>query len=349
MSIGRIVYLQFVLLLFLSVATLYAQSGEDYNCVLELPPPGGSQQEPLADQRGGRFIPSQDTFHVLVVFVQFPDDRFDTLNPNWPTYPLTGIYPPPAYLNTFIDSVVSQNSQSGNMSHYFRAMSIDRFKLTGKALHVYTPQTRQWYKDNNKRYWDINRDVMLRVDSMISLAPFDNWIRGTNYNHTKGQDTIVDMIFMLYRNVWADDETTYRYVFQFAGAQADLGRIGDIWVDNNTRRIQTYSLQSGTTSIVVHGAETLNLPPYRAQIHELAHFFFFGSNSDHNGGGFWAMLNAWTFRHNSQRQSCANSYERELVGWIAPESLYATTYNVTMTDCQGPRVFPHQGQNDSPR
>jgi len=325
MSLVRIVYLQLLVLIFVPVIALYAQSIEEYNCVIELPP-GGSQQEPSADQRGGKYIPAQDTFHVLVVFIKFPDDNFDINNPNWPKGQAL------AYLNTYIDSVVSQNSQNGNMTHYFRAMSMDRFKLTGKALHVYTPQTRQWYKDNNKRYWDINRDVLLRVDTMISFAPFDNWIRGTNYNHSKGQDAIVDMVFLLYRNVWADDEVNYRTFFQFEGAQADLGRIGDIWVDNNTRRIQTYSLQSGTTSIVVHRAETLNLPPYRAQIHELAHFFFFGSNADHNGGGFWAMLNAWTFRHNSQRQSCANSYERELVGWIAPESLYATTYNVTMTD-----------------
>jgi len=241
------------LVLMLSVAThgiLYADGygSSDTACVQGV-------VEPVAIQPGGRFIPASDTFHVLVVFVQFPDDQYDITNAMWPKGQ------PPQYFNTFIDSVVSQNSQNGNMSHYFRDMSLNRFKLTGKAVHVFTPQTRQWYKDNNKRYWDINRDVLLRVDSMISFVPFDKWIRGTNYNHSKGQDGIVDMIFMLYRNVWSDDEATYRYVFQFAGGQADLGFIGDIWVDNNARRIQTSSLQSGTTSIVAPEVG-LALPPW---------------------------------------------------------------------------------------
>lgn len=301
-----------------------AQPEQTFQCVLD-------EESPAAIQPGGRYIPARDTFHVVVVFAEFPDDVFDTTNVNWPKYPLAGVYPGPAYLNTFIDSLVSQNSQNGNMSHYFREMSMGTFKLTGKAYHVVTPQTRQWYRSNgNLGHGRVNKDVLLKLDSTISFAPFDKWIRGTNYTHTKGQDGIVDMIFMLYRSAVEDQVIPG---FRFAVGQADLGFIGDIWVDNNARRIQTNSLQSGTTSVVAHEADgtTLDLPPYRVQIHELAHFFF-GGNEWHNGGGFWASLGSFGSRTNAQRQGCTNSMERELLGWIAPDSIYQNTLNVTLTD-----------------
>jgi hypothetical protein len=307
-----------------------AQPEQTFQCIIE-------EESPTAIQIGGKYIPARDTFHVLVVFAEFPDDVFDTTNVNWPKYPLAGIYPGPAYLNTFIDSLMSQNSQSGNMSHYFRDMSMGAFKVTGKAYHVVTPQTRQWYYSNgNSGHGRVNRDVLLKLDSTISFSPFEKWIRGTNYIHTPGQDNIVDMIFMLYRSA-TEDGLLINPPFDFAGGQADLGFVGDIWVDNNSRRIQTGTVQSGFTAVVAHNADgrTLNLPPYRVSIHEMAHFFFPASNNWHNGGGFWAMLNDWAFRHNDMRQSVANSFERERVGWIYPDSVGpgpGQYLNLTLTD-----------------
>ncbi len=303
------------------------------SCIIQLP--DGTQ--PVAMQKGGKWIPSRDTFNVLVVFAQFPDDRFDTLNAPWPTRPLQSIFTPPTYFSTFVDSTGALNSQNANMTHYFRAMSTNQFILTGTAYFVVTPHTRDWYLNNGKRMFDINKEVLLKLDSTISFAPFDKWIRGTNYNHTKGQDSIIDMIFMLYRNVSSeypgDSVRSVREALGFAGGQADLGRQGSYYVDGGVRKVKTYSLESGTTSVVA--VDGLSLPPYHVQIHEFTHFFFEGSNSDHSGGGFWAMLNNWAARFNALDQSLANSYEREWVGWHYPDSIGTTSgiyYNLTLTD-----------------
>jgi hypothetical protein len=144
-----------------------AQIEGDYECV----PEGGSYS---AIQPGGLYIPARDTFHVLVVFVEFPDDAFDVNNPKWPKGQ------PPEYLNTFVDSTAFVNSQNGNMSHYFREMSMGTFTLTGKGVHVVLSQTRRWYYDNyghQNIYGLLNRDALLKVDSMISFKPFDRWTR----------------------------------------------------------------------------------------------------------------------------------------------------------------------------
>jgi hypothetical protein len=318
-----------VVVLFASLGShTSAQQEESPPCILE-------SESPTAVQLGGRYIPARDTFNVLVVFAEFPDDVFDTTNVNWPKYPLAGVYPGPTYRNTFIDSLVSQNSQNGNVSHYFRDMSMGVFKLTGKAYHVVTPQTRQWYYSNgNAGHGRVNRDVLLKLDSTISFGPFDKWIRGTNYNHMSGQDSIVDMIFMLYRSATEDGLISN---FNFAGGQADLGFVGEFRVDENGRRIQTGTVQSGLTAVVGHNANgrTLDRPPYRVSIHELSHFFFPASNSWHNGGGFWAMLNNWMFRFNSAWVGCANSFERELVGWHYPDSIGTSGgswYNLALSD-----------------
>ena len=93
-----------------------AQMEGYYNCV---PDEGVGTLSIEAIQMGGRYIPSRDTFHVLVVFVQFPDDNFDTTNTLWPKGQ------PPTYLNTFVDLNASINSQPAGFTvwcerDYFR-------------------------------------------------------------------------------------------------------------------------------------------------------------------------------------------------------------------------------------
>lgn len=144
-----------------------AQLEQSFQCIME-------EESTAAIQVGGKYIPARDTVHVLVVFAEFPDDVFDTTNVNWPKYPLAGVYPGPAYIDTFIDSLVSQNSANRNISHDFRVMSMGALKVTGKGYHVVTPRTRQWYYSNgNLGHGSVNRDVLLKLDSTINFAPFD--------------------------------------------------------------------------------------------------------------------------------------------------------------------------------
>lgn len=83
----------------------------------------------VASQKGGKWMTARDTLKVLIVFVQFPDDAYDTTFTLWPTNPLSGVYPGPTFLKTYIDSTTSQMSTNGNLTHYFREMSVGQFTI----------------------------------------------------------------------------------------------------------------------------------------------------------------------------------------------------------------------------
>jgi len=86
----------------------------------------------------------------------------------------------------------------------------------------------------------------------------------------------------------------------------------------------------GTTSWTGTGSGVI---PYQVQIHEFAHHWMTdGQYYGHNGRGFWAMLSDWGVRVNDQHICPPNSYERELIGWHAPDSIYQTTLGITLTD-----------------
>ncbi|MDI6804751.1 MAG: hypothetical protein QME58_13080 [Bacteroidota bacterium] len=298
-----------------------------------------------ATQLGGMWMTPRDTLHVLVVFVQFPDDRYDTAYSLWPTFPAAGRYPGPTYLNTYIDSVVSQMSTNGNLSHYFRDMSMGALKLTGKTRFVVTPQTNQWYQNNNWNRWMINREVLQVLDASLDFAEFDRWKRYGVYDIRREPDSLVDMIFMIYRRVEG------AAALAFHGGEASLGYARNypphnepisFYVDSGQRRIghghPVFGHPgSGTTSeIGGTGDGWFGLLPYRVQIHELAHHWMTnGPDYGHNGGGFWATLNHHLARFNSASVSCINSFERELLGWHYPDSIGTSGgfwYNLTLTD-----------------
>jgi hypothetical protein len=296
-------------------------------------------------QKGGMWMTTRDTLNVLVVFVQFPDDQYDSTYSLWPKNQ------PPTYLKTYIDSLASQQSTSGNLTHYFRQMSLNSFILIGKTRFVITPHSRSWYLANGYNRWLINKEVLESLDSTIDFSQFDRFKRYAQYDIRKESDGRVDDIFMLYRNVSHELPNTLTVMnnlgFSPAStgyAEATLGysnylQPDSFTVDGGLRSIhQGYPYNGGvglgTTSVLAATGDSWNgTPPYRPQIHEFAHHWMsIGNYFGHNGGGFWGMLNDWGFRFNNQYQSPPNSYERELMGWIAPDSIYSTTYNVTLTD-----------------
>jgi hypothetical protein len=135
---------------------------------------------------------------------------------------------------------------------------------------------------------------------------------------------------------------------EFNGGEASLGYAYNyppyneptsFYVDNGQRRIGHGhpvfgNPGSGTTSVCGGFLSSWwGVVPYHVEEHEFAHHWMTnGSAYGHNGGGFWATLNDWAFRYTGQWHSPTNSFERELLGWIAPDSIYQTTYNVTLTD-----------------
>lgn len=330
----------------LSAIKITAQTYPDAECGMVF---FGQPRESLAEQKGGKWMTARDTLNVLVVFVQFPDDAYDTTYTLWPTKPVSGIYPGPTFLNTYIDSTASQMTTNGNLTHYFREMSVGQFTIIGKTRFVVTPHTYQYYLNNDFKRWNINMEVLQQLDQSLNFAEFDNWKRYGEYDVKKESDGRVDDIFMIYRNV------PNMSILYFYGGESSLGyprTTGgynepiEFFVDNGQRKIGgghpvLYNPATGqrwpglgTTSVIGGTGDGWHGKiPYRVQIHELAHHWMTdGDYYGHSGRGFWGMLNDWGVRQNSQSICPPNSYERELIGWHAPDSIYQTTTGITLTD-----------------
>jgi len=125
---------------------------------------------------------------------------------------------------------------------------------------------------------------------------------------------------MIYRNVAQElpNPDLIMSQLKFYGGESSLGYVYapygcggpiEFYVDNGQRIISSghpafSSIYPGmgTTSVIAGtGDGWFGLAPYRVQIHEFSHHWMTnGAEYGHNGGGFWAMLNYWTFRANNQ-------------------------------------------------
>ena len=203
-------------------------------------------------QIGGRYITASGTVNVLFVYVQFPDDNWWTSNSNWPKGQA------PTYMNSTVDSVWSSTPTTGGITDFFNQMSFNTLKMTGKSVSVITPHTRVWYLNNNKQADFIYKEVIQQLDATMDFAQFDNWRYNFEYNHTNTADGVVDMIFMMWRNVDSDtsvappaDPIRKRLNLE-PGGYAALGG-AYFTVDGGARTIQTgYGGGNGSGVTVIH-------------------------------------------------------------------------------------------------
>ncbi|MEP0861795.1 MAG: hypothetical protein HRF52_10205 [Ignavibacterium sp.] len=97
--------LNYLLLFAFLTIQIFPQTYSDIDCGMT-----GFGESTVASQKGGKWMTARDTLKVLIVFVQFPDDAYDTTFTLWPTNPVSEIYPGPTFLKTYIDSTTSQMS-----------------------------------------------------------------------------------------------------------------------------------------------------------------------------------------------------------------------------------------------
>lgn len=249
---------------------------------------------------GGRYVPSEATYRVLVVFASFPDDV--TPHPYWPARQA------PLFMQQFIDPDTNTRSQSPfNLTHYFRQMSMGKFNLVGEAIWVESARSQEEYR--NGAYGRANRDVLMeRVDQVVDFALYDQWSRPAAYQHTNTPDGIVDMIIMVWRSS----------MFEFIG-EASLGYRASFVLDG--KRVEMgypeyapMPLGSGVTCQYLYNDAPYNL--LQTMVHELGHWLL-GGPHPYNGESPQGKFAYWGMLCNPQRMaSCANAYERERLGWI---------------------------------
>jgi M6 family metalloprotease-like protein len=320
-TISMYALLWFVLILQCSTRAFASTGPDTSSCGLK-----AAFSEP--DQVGGIYIPSETPnsfFRILVIFAEFKDDTSYQVG-DWP------VDKPPNYMNTFVDSTVTENSTVGNITQYFREMSLGKMTVIGKSYFVIAAETRAWYSSINYDRAQINQTVIQGLNDSISLAPYDNWTGTSDYNFQNSPDGQIDMICVIWRNIWQDaafNSFSFDYDFNFNG-EASLGSdAANVWfpVDGAARTVY-----EGYPAFGVPGSGLTIAKGYDGQgavqqftIHELGHYLL-GDNHFHTAGGTWAIMANYMSRSN-----CANSFERTRLGWITPME-YSSNTTVNLRD-----------------
>ncbi|MCX6150827.1 MAG: T9SS type A sorting domain-containing protein [Ignavibacteriales bacterium] len=280
-------------------------------------------------QMGGYLLPSEGTIKALFIFAQFKDDMYDTTNVGWTKGQ------GPANMNGWVDQTWSSTPTQGSMTHYFNEMSFNKLKFIGKTVSVITPQNRSWYLANNKKRFDIHKEIIQQLDAdpTWDFAQFDNWDFDSTWKHINSPDGIVDMVFIIWRNIaheWPTVPTDSVKIIMDKlelNRYGDLGYGGDISVDGGARTIKTGFWPNVPAKTPGGSGATMtdwfNADMFRFSIHEFAHYLL-GGNEYHNGHAFWAMLSGYEIR-----SYMANSYERYRLGWCNLTPVTSSTQTIT--------------------
>jgi len=86
--------------------------------------------------KGGLWLPSKGNMHVLIVFAEFSDDKYDTTNIRL----VKG--QAPQNMTNWVDQTWSSSPTQGSLTHYFNEMSQNQFHFTGKTVHAVAPHSR---------------------------------------------------------------------------------------------------------------------------------------------------------------------------------------------------------------
>ena len=202
-------------------------------------------------------------------------------------------------------------------------MSLGSYNVTGEVIYVETPQNKNSYIISGSypdRYL-ATKDVLInKVDPVINFATYDNWTTTSDYTHINQPDSVVDMIVMIWRGL----------VFaNWWSGEASLG-YGNLYnVENGTIKIKAgYGNNAGSGVTVHYWVERPLEYTSHSTVHEIGHWLLgsahpYGGPNDH---GFWGIM-----RH-SNDGICANTQERERLGWITPTLITSDALNVTISD-----------------
>ena len=164
------------------------------------------------------------------------------------------------------------------------------------------------------------------------FAEFDTWDYNGNYNHSNQPDGIVDMVFVVSRNI-ANEYSNPAPIYN----ALNMGRYGDLGgsqftVDNGLRTIKTgfWPIGNSPGGSGATMTDWFTEDMFRFCIHEFGHYLE-GGNDQHVGYGFWGLLSGWGIK-----SYVANAFERYRLGWINLNTIQAspnqTIQNATLPD-----------------
>jgi len=241
----------------------------------------------------GRHLPEEGEVKALVIYVQFPDDDY-TDNIPWPL----DEYPDAPLGNDYLAPNVDNSGNSYrdySISDYFYKMSNGQYHVYGDVYPsiVYTTHTSQWYRDNNKHFGHINKQVLLSLDNSIDFSDYDNWTVNGVSSFQNIPDGEVDMIFIIYRRLFCYEDSTPHNCTHF-GLTGHIARLSLLNVpniqtnDNVTINMQSFP-QSGVT--ITKGYRMTESNAVSVWAHEYSHYLF---GAFHIGGfGKNGLMEGW--------------------------------------------------------
>ncbi|MHB2148194.1 fibronectin type III domain-containing protein [Calditrichota bacterium LG25] len=245
-------------------------------------------------------------------------------------------------MDTFFDKDYEFPSGRHNVSNYFYEMSKTappdkRLEITGEGIYFKLDHTRDWYVSDNKKISDINKDVLLKLDQIdIDLYRFDNWTFGQGQqNHQNTPDGKIDLVYIIYRNVYNDNPNYQQLIPKKNGTQdwsglAGLDFSGTLYLPNNGIYAKGSYCSSNSSGItIVKFRRYFDETDFYASngghgrylhlfLHELGHFLLGGVHEYESGVSALMGLN-------ENAGYTMSPYEREKLGWINPSSITSDT------------------------
>ena len=257
-------------------------------------------------QRGGKYIIASGDLKVLVVFAKFKGDT--SPHQYWP------IDSYPTEMNEFIDSSINVGStQFLNLTNYYKQMSFGKFNVTGKVIGVETPYPINHYKPNihfppNREM--ATKDILQKIDDSIDYKEFDNWTYLSDYNFINKPDGIVDMIILIWRGLIFSDQ--WNGVWHLGGGSEFLVENNQVKIKRSYGGNPVYGID-GSGITVQYWGDRSRESNLKVVIHEMAHWLIQDEHPyNYYIHTFWGMLTR------TCEGICANSFEREKLGWLNP-------------------------------
>lgn len=167
---------------------------------------GGYFKPHRTDLDDGDPSPSNATYNMLFVFVDFPSET--TQSGEWP------IGQPPGFMDKFL---VKDKNGSGDfwnrykdssLSDYYQEISRGAFHVTGETRYLTMYNNWSYYVTSGYNVFLTEIYTRLKSDTTINWAKFDQWSRNNSTNnYVFAKDGFLDMIGIFMRHVHGTDFT----------------------------------------------------------------------------------------------------------------------------------------------
>ncbi|KAA3655899.1 MAG: hypothetical protein DWQ10_16610 [Calditrichaeota bacterium] len=270
----------------------------------------------VAQNHGPPFIPTEGTFRVLAVFVQFQDDNWDAPCPSdslngWPA--AKHAIPEWALGDNMLSPEKSDRYKEGSLSDYYSVMSQGKLHFIGDLFpKLYlTPRPKSFYEGKNKRGRGyLSAQIIDWLDQNgVDFSRYDN-----------DNDGDVDFILFLYRH-WKHE--TFTPGEKYEGISG-LGFRKPIIKDD--KKILGRFPGSGTMQRGNYTKATSR----SIVTHEMSHYFF--------GGGHYAYIGEFGIHDGNAFCYAMSGYEREKLGWIEPIEI-STNTTISIPDALTSHVY----------